>query len=226
MVLVQFPDGEYGDVEAHPHTTIGALRSIIDDEYRRRQRPSPSSSKFPPSSRRRWACSGLTCDGRSLDDGGDSATLADCGLGDLDSCVIAVGGIDECCDDDDAISVNFMMTTRRRRANSDGDGAVTFAERRMRIRCDARLCDVFSAYRKAEGMHPTEDGASFVVGEWGEIPPECDATVAELGVVDGDAIMVERRTDAPPPPLLLVLLPHFRRWWTGWTFRVCSSEEG
>jgi hypothetical protein len=150
-----------------------------------------------------------------------------------------VGGIDEC--DDDAISVNFMMSTRRR-ANPDGDGggAVTFTERRMRIRCDARLCDVFSAYRKAEGMHPTEDDASFVMGEWGEIPSECDVTVAELGVADGDAIMVERRTDAPPvvggrrrtstrteeglPPPPLLLLPHFRRWWTGWTFRVCSEE--
>jgi hypothetical protein len=123
-------------------------------------------------------------------------------------------------DDDDAEAVvddceGGAAAGRGRDVDGEGVIAVTFvstragmppSERSVRMRPEARLRDAFSvSYRRAEGAAPPIEGASFVVGEWGEVPAECDVTAEELGVQDGDVTVVEWTTTpsppTPPPPL-------------------------
>ena len=74
MVLVNFPDGDYGDVNADSSTTIGILRSRI-------QHASPSSVLS-------LSFAQLTCNDVILND--DNRSLGSYSIGDLDDCVIVV----------------------------------------------------------------------------------------------------------------------------------------
>ena len=58
----------------------------------------------------------------------------------------------------------------------------------MHIRGTTRLCDSFSDYVRTMGM--STGGMSFVVGECGKVPLKCNATANDLGVKDGDSIIV------------------------------------
>ena len=63
------------------------------------------------------------------------------------------------------------------------------SERSMQIRKTTPLCVIFSDYRRLENILPSTD-LHFVVGEWGEVESECDATAIDLGIEGGDVIMV------------------------------------
>lgn len=77
-------------------------------------------------------------------------------------------------DDDNLITVRFIAG---------------MSDRSMPICKSTPLCVIFSDYRRLENILPSTD-LHFVVGEWGEVASECDATAIDLGIEGGDVIMV------------------------------------